>query len=189
MTAYSAGLRIKELINLQWRDFDIDRMSIHLRQCKGKKDRYVPLAENLLPLIVQHIPLVRKSQYIFNGSNGEKISRSACYRILTVAVKKAGLVKSGICFHTLRHSFATHLLEDGVDIITIKELLGHSRIETTLIYLHIANVTRKNKMSPLDTLYKRLNADSVMQIKTQFRERMLQKIIEDRREGKQFTLF
>lgn len=78
------------------------------------------------------------------------------------------LIKAGICLHTLRHSYATHLLEDGLDIISIKELLGHDRIETTLVYLHVANCSRKQKASPLDTLFNEVTDDKLDKYKERY---------------------
>lgn len=154
MFIYSAGLRVSELSNLKWSCVDTDRMTILIKRSKGNKDRYVPLADNLLSDLVKFISGNVRSQYVFTGSNThKKISRSGIRFLMRQAVKRAGIRKEGVCLHTLRHSFATHLLEDGLDIISIKELLGHSRLETTLVYLHVNDQTRRKKTSPLDSLF------------------------------------
>jgi len=153
MLIYGSGLRVSEIINLKWNDLDVNRMMIHIKQAKGKKDRYVPLAVNILNDLVIHLTSVGTNKYIFNGGGAyKKMSPSGIRFLLREAVKRVGINKEGICLHTLRHSYATHLLEDGLDIISIKELLGHSRIETTLVYLHVADFKQRNKLSPLDTL-------------------------------------
>lgn len=150
---YSGGLRIGELLRLKWEDLDFERLLIHIKQGKGKKDRYVPLAKSLLPELFIFMDQSAPSLHIFPGAPGyPSMSETGIRFAMKQAIKKAGIQKSGVCIHTLRHSFATHLLEFGLDIVSIKELLGHNRIETTLKYLHVANPSRMNKLSPLDKL-------------------------------------
>lgn len=153
MFIYGAGLRVRELTNLKWSDINVNRMMIHIKQSKGRRDRYVPLAKSIVADVVQYMLGFNRSEFVFFGPDCHgKMSHSGIRFLLRQAVKRAGINKTGVCLHTLRHSYATHLLEDGLDIISIKELLGHERIETTLVYLHVANYTRYQKMSPLDTL-------------------------------------
>jgi site-specific recombinase XerD len=150
---YSAGLRISELCELNVSDIDSDRMQIRIKQSKGNKDRYVILSEYLVKGLRKYYLSSKPKQYLFFGRDKNKpISKTAIRSSFHLAVKKAG-IKKDCCVHTLRHSFATHLLEDGTDIITIKELLGHSHISTTMEYLHVAKLDRTTAHSPLDTLY------------------------------------
>jgi integrase/recombinase XerD len=151
---YSAGLRMNEARMLQPRDIDSDRMQIHIRGGKGGKDRYVPLSRVALIGLRKYFKECRPQKYLFEGQMpGEPMGERSMQYILKQAVKAAGLRRTDITLHTLRHSYATHMLEEGVDIVTIKEQLGHTRLDTTLVYLHIARVGRKPPHSPLDTLY------------------------------------
>lgn len=151
---YSAGLRMDEARRLKWKDIDRSRMQILVKQGKNRKDRYVVLSDYLLKGLEKYYRKYKPEIYLFNGQKqGEPMGRKSIQWIVNEAVRKAGLKKDVTC-HTLRHTFATHLLEDGVDILTIKEQLGHTRIQTTLIYTHIARVERKLAHSPLDTLYR-----------------------------------
>lgn len=171
MFIYAAGLRVRELTTLKWSDINVNRMMIHIKQSKGRRDRYVPLAKSLVADFVQYMHAFNKSEYVFFGPNGNgKMSHSGIQFLLKQSIKRAGINKTGVCLHTLRHSYATHLLEDGLDIISIKELLGHERIETTLVYLHVANYTRQQKMSPLDTLFKELSDDDLNKYKEKYTE-------------------
>jgi site-specific recombinase XerD len=150
---YSAGLRAREASRLHLKDIDSGRMMIHIRQSKYNKDRYVPLSPMILEGLRKYYYACQPVEYLFNGNApGTPLSVRGMQWALREAVKKCKLQK-GISLHTLRHSYATHLLEYGMDIVTIKELLGHERIETTLIYLHVAKPNRSNLFSPLDRLY------------------------------------
>jgi integrase/recombinase XerD len=150
---YSAGLRAREASRLHLKDIDSGRMMIHIRQSKYNKDRYVPLSPMILEGLRKYYYACQPVDYLFNGNApGTPLSVRGMQWALREAVKKCKLQK-GITLHTLRHSYATHLLEYGMDIVTIKELLGHERIETTLIYLHVAKPNRSNLFSPLDRLY------------------------------------
>lgn len=154
MFIYSGGFRVNELVNLKWSDVDADRMKVLIRRSKGRKDRYVPLSEYLLNYLTVFLGLGNSGEYIFTSArSGKKMCRSGIRFLMSSAVKRAGINKVGVCLHTLRHSFATHLLEDGLDIISIKELLGHSRLESTLTYLHVAYQPQRKKSSPLDSLF------------------------------------
>ena len=128
---------------------------IHIRQSKYNKDRYVPLSPLVLEGLRKYYYACQPVDYLFNGNGpGAPLSVRGMQWALREAVKKCKLQK-GITLHTLRHSYATHLLEFGMDIVTIKELLGHERIETTLVYLHVAKPNRSNLFSPFDRLYKK----------------------------------
>lgn len=150
---YSAGLRVSEVCALKITDIDSNRMQIKVRNSKGNKDRYVILSDTILVGLRKYIKSSKPRVYLFNGrTKGEPLGHSAVQQTFRLAMKKARINKDATV-HTLRHSFATHLLEDKVDIVTIKELLGHADISTTMVYLHVAKITRSNAHSPLDTLY------------------------------------
>jgi len=150
---YSSGLRASEASRMKISDIDTDRMMIHIRQSKYNKDRYVPLSPFVLLGLRKYYKACRPVNYLFNGKeSGSPLSVIGMRSILVAAVKKCRLQKN-ITLHTLRHSYATHLLEFGMDIVSIKELLGHANIETTLVYLHVAIPNRSNLFSPFDRLY------------------------------------
>lgn len=149
---YGCGLRCSEVRQLTIADADLERRMLHVRQGKGSKDRYVPLGNMIVRGIAAHLSAEKPVKYFFEGKTGEPLSQRATQMAVTQAVKKAGIHKP-ISTHTLRHTYATHLLEQGLDIVTIKSLLGHSNIETTMVYLHIARIPARTAFSPLDTLY------------------------------------
>jgi site-specific recombinase XerD len=150
---YSAGLRVGEVCNLKIGDIDSDRMQVRVVKSKGKVDRYVPLSVYVLKGLRSYLKSSKPKDYLFNGRvKGTPLGSSAVQQSFRLAVKSAGITKD-VSVHSLRHTYATHLLEEGVDIVTIKELLGHATIETTMMYLHVAKVDRVNAHSPLDTLY------------------------------------
>ncbi len=144
---YSAGLRVSEIINLKWQDIDFDRNLIHLKRAKGKKDRIVMLSLKVKAGLMNLTPL--KERYVFLTNRNGKYTQRTIQKIIKNAATKAGIRKS-ITPHTLRHSFATHLLENGTDIRYIRDLLGHSDISTTLIYTKVSNKNIRNIKSPLD---------------------------------------
>jgi site-specific recombinase XerD len=154
---YGCGLRRFELLNLELKDLDFDRKMLHVRQGKGNKDRYVPLSDILIRGLKIYISAENPVRWLFNG-RPDKEGKPTSYSpngiqwVIREARKKSGQIKE-ITAHTFRHTYATHLLEDGLDIISIKELLGHANIETTMLYLHVAKLERNNVFSPLDTLY------------------------------------
>lgn len=153
MLIYSAGLRSSEVINLKISDIDFERCSIHIRRSKYNKDRMVPLSEYMALGLQKYIALERPLTWLFNGKTlGSPYSAKAISWVMREAVKAAGIDKD-VTVHTLRHSYATHLIEDGLNIVTVKDLLGHSKIETTMVYLHIAQCPLVKAHSPLDTLY------------------------------------
>jgi site-specific recombinase XerD len=150
---YSAGLRAGEASRLKIADIDSGRMMIHIRQSKFNKDRYVPLSPLILQGLRKYYYACQPVEYLFNGNSaGSPLSIKGMQWALREAVKRCKLQK-GISLHTLRHSYATHLLEEGMDIVSIKELLGHERIQTTMVYLHVAKPNRTNLFSPFDRLY------------------------------------
>lgn len=138
---------------LRVEDVDLDRNMIHIRQSKGKKDRYVPIGRHLRRGLISFLSIYRPSESLFTSGNSRPLfSQKNVNGVLHQAVKKTG-IKKRVTAHTLRHTYATHLLEDGLDIVSIKELLGHSHIQTTMIYLHVTHLTRQVPFSPLDRLY------------------------------------
>lgn len=150
-TAYGMGLRVSELIALKVNDIDIDRRQVHIVSSKGKKDRYVHFPESLKPLYLDYLKAYQPSVYLFEGQFSEQYTVRSAQSVFRNAMKKAGINKSsGI--HGLRHSYATHLLEAGTDMIFIQKLLGHNHIKTTEIYAKVSNKMLSNVQSPLDTL-------------------------------------
>jgi site-specific recombinase XerD len=152
---YSAGLRLSEVCALKIADIDFDRMQIHVRFSKGYKSRYVVLSSDISIGLKQYIAGVKPKDFLFNGrAKGSPLSHSAVQQSFRLAMSKAEIIKDATV-HSLRHSYATHCLEQGVDIVTIKEQLGHARLETTLMYLHIAQIKRTLAHSPFDRLYRK----------------------------------
>ena len=153
-TAYAAGLRISEVCALRVSDIDSQRMRIHVRAGKGKKDRYVMLGESLLALLRQYYQKARpQGEYLFPGYKPQRpICTTAVRQVLRKVVRETGLSKK-VTMHTLRHCFATHLLEAGTDIRILQVLLGHSSIRTTLRYTHITDRLVQNLVSPLDMIH------------------------------------
>ncbi len=151
MMIYSAGLRLGELLNLKLQDIDSNRMKIHIRQAKGKKDRYVFLSQKLLDLLRLYFEEYKPRDFLFEGQKGNQYSPKSVQSVFKKAIKNAG-VRKPATVHTLRHSFATHLLEDGTDIRYIQQLLGHKKLETTQIYTHITGSAMDKIKSPLDSL-------------------------------------
>lgn len=152
MIAYSAGLRIGEVIRLRPEDIDRERKMIHIRGAKGKKDRYTMLSEKAMTELANYLSVFRPSKYLFEGDrDGKPYSQSGIQHIFCKAVEHAGITKP-FTFHTLRHSFATHLLEQGVDLRYIQELLGHASSKTTEIYTHVSSKNIAAIRSPLDNL-------------------------------------
>lgn len=156
LTAFSCGLRISEAVNLKITDIDSDRMQVLIEKSKGKKDRYVMLSPMLLDVLRAYIKLTKPKpeKYLFEGvEKGKPISIRTAQEIFVAACLKANIHKR-VTFHSLRHSFATHLLEKGVDIRYIKDLLGHFSIKTTERYLHVSREKLVHIASPLDYLFK-----------------------------------
>lgn len=152
---YSAGLRSMEVVNLKLSDIDFERKTIHIRQSKYKKDRIVPLSDVMAIGLRKYIKVEKPYVWLFNGKEPDgRYSVKGLSWVIREALKKTDITKN-ISLHSLRHSYATHLLEQGVNIVTLKELLGHADISTTMIYLHVAQCDVQKAHSPLDRLYKR----------------------------------
>jgi len=152
---YSAGLRGQEVINLKLSDVDFERMTIHIRQSKYKKDRIVPLSKAMAVGLKKYLAAENPYLWLFNGKETSgKYSVRGLSWIMRENLKKTSITKE-VNLHSLRHSYATHLLEEGLNIVTLKELLGHAQITTTMIYLHVAQCKLIKPHSPLDTLYNR----------------------------------
>ncbi len=157
---YGCGLRCMEVRSIRLCDIDFDRLQLRVVQGKGKKDRYVPLSEHHVRGLKTYIDAEKPAVYLFNGQPNERAggdfdsrySQRGVQWVVKQTCKNAGIQKE-VSVHTLRHTFATHLLEDGLDILTIKNLLGHEDIETTMIYLQIAQLENHKAFSPLDTLF------------------------------------
>lgn len=154
---YSCGLRSYELCNLRLADIDFDRKTVFVRKQKGNCDRYLPLSEKIINGLQEYIKTENPVEFLFNSQvtyDGKPrgLTKSTIQWLIKENRRKVDTHKH-ITSHTLRHTYATHLLEEGLNIVAIKELLGHARIETTIIYLHVANVGNSKKFSPLDTLY------------------------------------
>ena len=150
---YSAGLRLSEVQKLEVRDIDTDRMSLHVREGKGKKDRYIVLSRFIANRFKKYCNEYNIEKYVFPGQKkGNYVSKTTIQRIMRETVKSAKITKP-VNLHTLRHCFASHLLENGVDIITVKEQMGHVCIQTTMMYLQVSNLQRTKSISPLDNLY------------------------------------
>lgn len=148
---YSAGLRLGELLNLRVDDIHIDRRQVFIKAGKGKKDRYSLLSEDMLLLLDKYKKTYHPAYWLFEGQTGGKYSARSVQSILNRAKTKSG-INPYATTHTLRHSFATHLLEDGVDLRYIQELLGHSSSKTTEIYTHVRKDAKLKIKSPLDGL-------------------------------------
>jgi len=152
MMAYSAGLRVSEVIALKPADIDSKRMCLHIKQGKGKKDRMVGLSPVLLVMLRAYWQEYKPKVYLFEGSEpGTPYTSRSLQLVLGQAKVRAGVLKKG-SIHALRHSFATHLLDKGTDIMMIMKLLGHNDIKTTLRYLHVSNRDLLQIVSPLDAL-------------------------------------
>jgi len=154
MLAYSAGLRVSEVVSLRTIDIDSKRMTVMIRQAKGKKDRLTGLSPVLLVMLREYAKEYKPDRkgFLFGGSTkGSCYSTRSLQEVLQEAKKKAGILKAG-SIHSLRHSFATHLVDRGTDISMIQKLLGHNSIKTTLIYLHTSNKDLLRIISPLDDL-------------------------------------
>ena len=155
MAAYGCGLRVSEVINLKAANIDSDRMMVRIEHGKGDKDRYTILSPRLLDELRSYWRVYHpepKGWLFPNRSTKERLSRATPQLVFKEAKKKAGIRKK-VTFHSLRHGFATNLLEAGVDIRTIQILMGHSSINSTAKYLHIARKDLSSAKSPLDLLY------------------------------------
>lgn len=150
-TIYSCGLRLSELLELKICDIKSKDSILIIRQGKGKKDRIVNLSSKLIGLLREYYTAYHPKVYLFEGQNQEKYSKRSVQQVLKNALKNAN-IDTPATVHTLRHSYATHLLENGTDIRIIKELLGHNDIKTTEIYTHITDISLRKVISPFDLL-------------------------------------
>lgn len=150
--AYSAGLRVSEVVNLKIKDIHSERMVINIKGAKGKKDRTVALSQGILELLRKYYVAYQPKNWLFEGQfDGEPYSIRSLQSIFHRAKNEAKILQD-VTFHSLRHSYATHLHEAGTDIKLIQELLGHNDIKTTLRYTHVSNRTLANIKSPFDSL-------------------------------------
>ncbi len=154
---YGCGLRSYELCNLLQSDIDFDRKTVFVKKRKGKVDRYLPLSSHLIRGLKRYFETEHPISYVFNSQvTKDGIVQPLTTRGIQWVIKESRSkvnTKKKFTAHTLRHSYATHLLEDGLNIISLKELLGHAHIETTIVYLKVCNAGSSVKFSPLDTLF------------------------------------
>lgn len=146
--AYGAGLRISEVVNLKTKDVNLEELTIHLKNAKGKKDRITIFPEKTKTDLQNFIAGKNPNDYLFESERGGKLTERTAQKIFENALQRAG-IKKDATFHSLRHSFATHLLENGVDVRYVQELLGHQNIRTTQRYTQVTNPKLKNIKSPL----------------------------------------
>jgi site-specific recombinase XerD len=150
---YDCGLRISEVVNLKITDIDYHRHQVHIRQSKHKKDRYVPVSALTLRGLGAYLSTSRPKEWLFNGKRrGDQMSREGIRHAFRSVIEKTGIKKTA-CIHTLRHSYATHLLEMGLDIVSVKNQMGHAEIRATMLYLHIARSNPQAGFSPMEKLY------------------------------------
>jgi len=161
MTTYSAGLRLSEVSSLKVTDIDSMKMQILIRSGKGGKDRFVILSKTNLDILREYWKYYRPKEWLFYSRNntGTHITSRSTQNIFNKCKSKAGITKH-VTTHILRHSFATHLLEDGISIYHIKQLLGHSDISTTCFYLHLVEISELNVTSPIDKFYERSDSNA-----------------------------
>ncbi len=148
---YALGLRLGEVLNLKVSDIDSDRMEVNIRQAKGNRDRIVFLPKNSLDLLRSYFLEYKPNKFLFEGQGRDKYSSTSVQKLLKKYLKLAKITKKA-SVHTLRHSFATHLLEQGTDIRFIQELLGHKNIATTQLYTKISKSSLKNIKSPIENI-------------------------------------
>jgi len=145
---YGAGLRISEVISLKVKDVNLEELTIHLKNAKGKKDRITIFPEKIRSSLQGLMAGKNSDDYLFESERGGKLTERTAQKVFENALKKSG-IKKDATFHSLRHSFATHLLENGVDVRYVQELLGHQNIRTTQLYTKVTNPSLKNIKSPL----------------------------------------
>jgi site-specific recombinase XerD len=146
---YGTGLRVGELVRVRMRDIDLDRMILRVFQGKGKKDRQTIIPRSLESILRAQKRVKQSDDFLFTNGRGGRLTEMSIQKIVAHAAVEASIGKT-VSPHTLRHSFATHLLENGTDIRYIQELLGHAKLQTTQIYTHVADSNLKNIKSPLD---------------------------------------
>lgn len=152
MITYSGGLRVGEVVRLQLEDIDSKRMAIHVHKAKGRKDRYTILGKKTLEVLREYYKRFRPTRWLFDGQqSGHHLTERSAQEVFKDAVERASIHKR-VSIHSLRHSFATHLLEAGVDIRYIQELLGHRSLKTTEIYTHVSRQKLSEIQNPIDSL-------------------------------------
>ena len=152
LIGYGAGLRVSEIVSLKWSDILFEEHKIHVKNAKGKKDRMVMLPYSIVTSLQLYRELYKGKHYVFEGQfAGEPYSTGSVQQVMRNAIKLSGLEKKATV-HTLRHSFATHLLENGTDIRYIQQFLGHSSIKTTTVYTHLTKTAVDRIQSPLDRM-------------------------------------
>jgi integrase/recombinase XerD len=156
-TTYACGLRLGEVRGLQASAIDSSRMVVHVRQGKGAKDRLVPLSVHLLAELREYWRRYRPGTWLFAGAGGERLCAGTVQRMIKRVLRRAGISKPAT-MHTLRHSFATHMLEAGVDVLTLQKILGHRQLTTTALYLHL----RSDRLRQLPSLLERLTQSARM---------------------------
>lgn len=153
MLLYSTGMRLSEIAALRISDIDSKNMRIKVVQGKGAKDRYTILSEQVLQELRAYYIICKPAIYLFNGSRkGCPISHRSIQHLVQHALAGAGLASKNYTVHTIRHSFATHLVDHGTDLHTVKELLGHSTLQTTMRYMHLTTTRRQGIINPYDAL-------------------------------------
>ncbi len=152
MLTYACGLRVSEVVSLKVKHIDGQRRTIFIEKGKGKKDRVLSLNPNMLIMLREYYKQYHPKDYLFEGQfeNGH-LSERSMQQVIQKAKTKAGIQQDG-SMHMLRHSFATHLLDKGIDVVFIQKLLGHNNIKTTLRYLHVTNKDLVNILSPLEDI-------------------------------------
>lgn len=148
---YGLGLRVSEIVNLKVTDIDSKSMQVFIERAKGKKDRYVNLPQSILPQLRSYFVAFKPKIYLFEGQYGGPYSTRSAQQVFKNAIQNAK-INTTVSIHSLRHSFATHLLEQGTDIRFIQELLGHNDIKTTLLYTAVSDKSIRKIISPLDNL-------------------------------------
>lgn len=147
--SYGAGFRVSEVVNLRIKDIDLEELTIHIKGAKGNKDRISIVSKSLKPEIHSLINMRNLNEYVFLSNRGGRLTERTAQKIFEKALDKSEIKKEAT-FHSLRHSFATHLLENGTDVRYVQELLGHANIRTTQIYTKVTNPVLKNIKSPLE---------------------------------------
>ena len=148
---YSCGLRIGEALNLLLTDLDATRKLMHVRHAKGAKDRYIPLSDRTLEKLREYTRTYRPQKFVFEGRSGQSYTQSSARQVLQRALAQTNIRKR-VTLHTLRHSYATHLLENGTDLRYIQELLGHANPKTTMLYTHVSTSGLQKIRNPFDDL-------------------------------------
>ncbi len=164
-TVYSCGLRLHEGLHLEVSDIDSTRRMLHVHRGKGAKDRYVPLPDGTIDVLRKHWKTHRHPQLLFPAIGRDRkhvsttsltMAKSSVQGAFRRAKQLAGITKKNVCIHTLRHSYATHLLEAGINLRSIQQFLGHARLETTMVYLHLTNKGQQDAWQKINDLMKEL---------------------------------